>query len=400
MSLAEIIEKHDAYRKNCLNLQASENYLSPKVRSALSSDMASRYSMVFDEVVHGIYVHNAYGGTKYQEEILNAAKDLAKKIFGFKFACVRPISGHVAAMAAVLSATHRGDKIMAISPEIGGYDGYSPNYLPDMFGLKYVPLPLKEMRFVDTEAIRREKPQVIILGASYILFPYNLSEVLDVAEEIDAKVLYDASHVLGLLPSGFQKDIERCDLVYGSTHKSFPGPQGGMIFTNNQEMMEKVEKNLTWRVQDNYHSNRVAALALALEEFQGVAEIYGKRVAENSHQLGKSLHSQGLGIKYPPEFSKSHQLLIEERELERNFGLKAPEMSRVLEKNNIIVDCVGRIGTSEVTWKSYGQEDMEEIADLIIQALKGIDVRDRVRKIVEKWDGKTLGEKYSQRGIT
>ncbi len=392
MNPEELVHLHDEYRKNVLNMQASENYLSYRVRRALASDMASRYSMVFDMEVHGSVVHNAYGGTRYQEDIVNYASDMAKNVFGFQYASVKPISGHIAAMSVLISTARRGDKIMAIPPEVGGYDGYSQQYMPDMFGLKFVQLKLKDLRYVDTEDIRKEKPQLIILGASYILFPYNLDEVLDVAEDVGARVVYDVSHVLGLLPSGFQKDIERCDVVYGSTHKSFPGPQGGIILTNDSDLGNRIEKNMTWRTQDNFHTNRVAALALALEEFKPVAKEYGNRVRENSKVLARTLHSLGLEIRFPPDFTDSHQILLEEGALDE-FNLTPPEMSRVLEKNGIIVDAVGRIGTAELTWKGYGKEDMEVIAKLIISALKGESVAEEVRALVEKWDGKTMGER-------
>ncbi len=392
MNPEKLVQLHDEYRKNVLNLQASENYLSYRVRKALASDMASRYSMVFNMEVHGAKVHNAYGGTKYQEEIVNYAEKKAANIFGFRHANVKPISGHIAAMTVLLSLTDKGDKIMAIPPELGGYDGYSQPYMPDMFGLKYVPLKIEKLTRIDTTQIRKEKPALVILGASYILFPYNLDEVLEVAEEIGARVVYDASHVMGLLPAGFQKHIELCDAVYGSTHKSFPGPQGGMIFTNQEEIAERIDSNLTWRTQDNYHTNRVASLAMALSEFESVAEEYGTLVKNNSKALAQALDSSGLPVRYPPEFTESHQVLLEENALEK-FSLTPPEMSSMLEENGIIVDAVGRFGTAEPTWKGYDPEDMMAIGELIIRALQGENVREEVSELVEKWDGKTMGER-------
>ena len=374
-------------------MQASENYLSYRMRRALASDMASRYSMVFDSEVHGAFVHNAYGGARYQEKITEFAERKAKEVFGFKHANVKPISGHIAAMTVLISLTKRGDKIMAVPPEIGGYDGYSQPYLPDMLGLHYVPLELDSLRNVNAERIKREKPNLVILGASYILFPYNLDEVLETAKDLGAYVVYDASHVMGLLPSGFQKSIERCDAVYGSTHKSFPGPQGGLILSNNEEIAERVERNLTWRTQDNYHTNRVASLAMALEEFHPVREEYGRRVARNSKALARALEDGGLKILFSPEYTLSHQILIDQNSLRDEFGMSTPEMSTVLEKNGIIVDAVGRMGSAELTWKGYGEGDMERIGELIIRALRGKDVREEVEDIAELWDGKTMGER-------
>jgi glycine hydroxymethyltransferase len=387
-----IIQMHDEYRKRTLNLQASENFISYNVRRALASDMASRYSMVFDQEVHGVFVHNAYGGTRYQEEITEYAENMAKKVFGFKYANVKPISGHISAMTVLISLAKRGDKIMAIPPDLGGYDGYSQPYMPDMFGLKFIPLKLEDTHIVDAHQIRKEKPALVILGASYILFPYNLDEVLEAAEDVDAKVVYDASHVMGLLPSGFQPGIEKCHAVYGSTHKSFPGPQGGIILTNDEEISLKIEENLTWRTQDNYHTNRVAALAMALHEFFPVAKEYGKIVAKNSRALARSLEKYGLKVKFSPKYTNSHQILIDEKSLKEDFHITLPEMSKILEKNGIIVDSVGRFGTAELTWKGYKEEDMEIIGNLIVRALGGEDVRIYVDEIVDKWNGKTLGE--------
>ncbi len=395
MQPLDIVMKHDRYRANVLNMQASENYLSSSVRRALASDMASRYSMVFDSEVHGVFVHNVYGGTKYEEEIVELAEKLAMKVFGLSHSNVKPLSGHLAAMTVLIALAKRGSKIMAIPPEKGGYDGYYQPYLPDILGLEYIAPELND-GILDPNHILKTRPDIIILGASYILFPYDLKPILDAAAEIDAMVVYDASHVLGLLPSGFQNDIEKCAVVYGSTHKSFPGPQGGIILTNQSELADKIDKNLTWRTQDNFHVNRVAALAQALWEFEPVAVEYGKRVSENSYALAKTLDEIGLKIKYPPHYTRSHQVIVDEHHLLEKFNITPPKMSNILEKNGIVIDAVGRIGTAELTWKGYTAEDMEHIAHIIVSALKGNDVKAQVKNLVKKWDGKTLGEKFRE----
>jgi len=391
MNALELVREHNRLRDSTVNLQASENYISERVRFALSSDMASRYSMVFDTEVHGSFVHNAYGGTMYQEKITELAESLASEIFEFEHVNVKPISGHIAAMSVLVALAKRGDKIMAISPEDGGYDGYSQAYMPNMLGLKYKPLIIERLQHIPTEQILSYRPNLVILGASYILFPYNLKELLDVAEDINAKVVYDASHVLGLLPAGFQEHIHRCQVVYGSTHKSYPGPQGGIIMTNDERIGARIESMMTWRTQDNYHTNRVAALAVSFEEFKNVSKTYGVRVKENSQTLARELHSKGLEIKYPPEFTESHQLLVDTNALMHNYSMSPVEMSRVLEKNGIVVDNVGRIGTAEITWRGYSREDVLALADYIIDALNGESVIDDVRKLADIYHGKTLG---------
>lgn len=389
----ELINSHNVYRTHMLNMQASENYLSQTVRNALSSDMASRYSMVFDTTVHGEFVHNAYGGAKYEEKIRVFAESLAREIFNFEYASVKPISGHAAAMAVVISLTKRGDRIMTISPEDGGYDGYSYGYLPDMLGLHYKPIKTESHHILNVDDIYNFKPELIIVGASYVLFPYNLGDVITAAADVGAKVVYDASHILGLIPYGFQKDIDKCDVVYGSTHKSYPGPQGGIILSNDEYVLRKIENNLTWKVQDNYHANRVAALCVSMEEFRSVAKDYGKAVQENSHALGTSLYSKSFPLMYPPDFTKSHQLLIDVLKLHNDFKLSPAKISVILEQNGIIIDRVGRIGTAELTWKGYNPAHMRKIAALITFALSGEDVSKEVEEIVNLWDGETMGMK-------
>ncbi len=392
MKSIEIIRGHDAYRSSVLNLQASENYLSEEVRSALASDMASRYSMVFDTTVHGAMVHNAYGGARFQEEITEYAESLASEIFGFEHVNVKPISGHIAAMSVLVSLAKRGDRIMAISPEDGGYDGYSQDYLANMLGLEYRPLRIEGMRNVIVEDIMDFRPNLVILGASYILFPYNLREVIEVSRDIGAKVVYDASHVLGLLPGGFQEGIEECEVVYGSTHKSYPGPQGGIIMSNHADIARKILEEMTWRTQDNYHTNRVAALAVSLEEFGPVAREYGQRVRRNSKALASRLHELGIKVRLPPDFTESHQILLDDDALREEHGLDVVEFGEILERNRIIVDRVGRLGTAELTWKGYGEEDMIAIAHSIHLAVLGEDVSQIVHDLIAKWDGKTLGK--------
>ena len=124
-----------------------------------------------------------------------------------------------------------------------------------------------------------------------------------------------------------------------------------------------------------------------------MAKEYGKRVRENSKSLAETIDERGLKIRFPPEYTESHQILVEKDALIRDFGITFSGMCRKLEENGIIVDCVGRIGTAELTWRGYGKGDMKEIGSLIVRALRGEKVRKEVKKIVEKWDGKTMGER-------
>jgi glycine hydroxymethyltransferase len=380
--ILEYVRKHDEYRKSVLNLQASENILSPDVRSALSSDLNSRYSLIEDG--NG---ENAYGGTQYSEKILEATTKLAMDVFRSKFAEVRPMGGHIAAMVALLSITRRRGNIMAISEKHGGYTGYAQGFLPDILSLHSYEIPYDgESQSVDLDmlekAMKHVQPAAILLGQSFFLKPYDLRNIRNIADSYGCRIIYDASHVMGLIAGGsFQPDaLQYSDILFGSTHKSFFGPQGSIMLTNNREIFENIEKNLTWRAIDNYHLARVAGLGVALEEMSRHGKQYAQKVVENSHDLGKKLLSRNIPVMHSPWFSESHQLHLDKDELEKK-GMNASVFSKKLEKNGIIVDREGRIGTAEMTRMGIDETDL--VADLVKDAAEGKDVRDQVKVLIE-----------------
>ncbi|MBD6955132.1 MAG: DegT/DnrJ/EryC1/StrS family aminotransferase [Thermoplasmata archaeon] len=356
-----LTKRHNNYRENSINLLPSENILSDKVKFILGSDLASRYSLFIKDD------GNAYGGTRYADEIIIKGGELVSSLFGVKFAEIRPLSGHISAMIALLSITKKNDKIMAISPENGGYDGYSQDFLPDILSLQYRPIPFDVKAWnIDYQniekSIRDYRPDVIVLGASYFLFPYDLKFIKDLSEEYGFKIIYDSSHVMGLIAGGeFQKDIFKyAQIVYGSTHKSFFGPQGGILLTNDEEIFERIKDNVVWRTMDNYHLNRLAALVQASIEMKKYGREYASNVIRNSKRLAKNLDQKGFGIRsFRDGYTESHQILIDKK-----------EMCKKLEKSRIIIDCVGRMGTNEITRLGFHEKDVDELSDLIMLALK------------------------------
>lgn len=380
--------------EECINLLPSENITSPQVRALLSSDFGNRYTLPIDAEYAGEYIENSYRGTRITTEVERKAEEVAREVFKCRHACVQPLSGHIAAMISIVATTSRGDTICALSEADGGYDGYGQNYIPDILGLKASRLPFRpEVWNLDSEAaaakIRKEKPKVVILGASLILFPYDMAPIREACESAGSTLLYDGSHVLGLIAGGmFQRPLEEgADILFGSTHKSFFGPQGGLIVTNDDTMDAAVRKNLTWRLVDNVHWNRVAALGQALLEMKRFGPFYAKQVVRNSKRLGKELHARGLPIMFADlGYSESHQLLIDRRELKALFGLSMNDFAVRMEQSNLIIDAVGRLGTAEVTRLGAKEKDMPELADLFIEAARGKDVRKQVKAFRERFD--------------
>jgi len=380
--------------EDCINLLPSENATSPQVRALLSSDFVNRYTLPIDATYAGEYIENGYRGSRITTEVERKAEEAAREVFKARYACVQPLSGHIAAMIAIASCTKRGDKLMAIPPEHGGYDGYAQSYIPDLLGLRASTLPYDEdLGNIDTDGtvrrIRKEKPALVILGASYLLFPYDMGPVVDACKSVGAKLAYDGSHVLGLIAGGeFQKPLkEGADVLYGSTHKSFFGPQGGLVVTDSKDMDAGIRRNLTWRLVDNVHWNRVASLGHALLEMRKFGPQYARQVIKNSQRLGKELAGRGFPLRFENlGFSQSHQLLIDTNRLKGRYGLSVNDFSVRLEKSNIITDSVGRLGTAEITRMGFKERHLGSLADIFMAAAEGEDVRRDVRALRDRFD--------------
>jgi len=177
---------------------------------------------------------------------------------------------------------------------------------------------------------------------------------------------------------------EGADVMIGSTHKSFPGPQGGIVVTNSKEKAESLEKMLCFNFEegiglvDNPHPNRIAALGIVLEEMLSSGKEYASQVIKNAKSLASCLCENNIPVKFAQKgFTESHQILLD-------FDDAQP-FCRMLEKQNIFIDISGRIGVAEVTHIGMKEGEMEEIANLITGAYKGKDVKERVKKLAKKF---------------
>ena len=383
MALPEILDlvrQHNEYRRKCLNLQVSENCLSDRAREALASDMASRYSLEIEG-------KEAYGGARFSEEVLHSTEKLVAELYGSRYAEVRPIGGHIASEIVLLSLVSRRENILSIAERSGGYTGYESGYFPQMLGFRSYHIPyddrVQEIRYDDLEKIMKAaSPRLMVLGQSFFVRHYDLKVLRELCDRYQVRIAYDGSHVMGLIAGGsFQKDALRyCDVLFGSTHKSFFGPQGGIILTNDEEIMESILKNITWRAMDNFHPSRVAALGVAAGEMLKSGKEYASLVVSNSHKLGKEISERGLEARFSPWYSETHQVLLDEEKLKES-GLSFSTVSERLESNGIIVDREGRIGTAEIS--RFGMDRMSVVADLMCRAISGENVKREVEDFRE-----------------
>ncbi|HZY92167.1 MAG TPA: serine hydroxymethyltransferase [Thermoplasmata archaeon] len=375
--LARLVRAHDRWRgREVFNLLPSENALSPTARRYLSSDLAGRYTLPVHEPFEGETIDNSYAGTRYTDAIEALANAAAARLFHGRFATTRPLSGHIAALSALAPLLPRGAKLLAIEPGSGGYDGYAPGYIPALLGYTARPLPLagasarlSAERAI--EEIRRERPQAVILGQSFFLFPYPLRAIAEEAHRHDALVFYDASHVLGLVAGGrFQDPLrEGADVLYGSTHKSLPGPQGGLLVTDREDLFQQLDPALVWRVFDNAHWHRIASLGQTLLELERIGPEYAKTTVENAQALGRALHAEGFPIAAESEgFTESHQIHLDRAALAARHQVRPGALARRWEKQRLLTDLVGRVGTAEVARLGLTPADMPRLAGLLVRS--------------------------------
>ena len=374
--LAGLVRAHDRWRgRDVFNLLASENAVSKTARRYLASDLAGRYTLPMDLEVDGERIDNSYAGTRYTDRIERLANDAAARLFRARYATTRPLSGHIAALSVLAPLLPHGARLLAVPVEDGGYDGYRTGFLPSMLGYDVRPLRADGPgHTMDGEAaartIRAERPNAVLLGQSFVLEPFPLREVAEAAHEVGALVLYDASHVLGLIAGGqFQDPLrEGADVVFGSTHKSFPGPQGGLIVTDREELGGTIDPFLVWRTFDNAHWHRIAALGQTLLELERCGTEYARTVVENARALASALDTEGLPlVRAVHGFTSSHQIHLDRAGLLREHQVGPGALARRLERRRLLIDLVGRIGVAEATRLGLVPSDMPRLAHLLVE---------------------------------
>jgi glycine hydroxymethyltransferase len=385
--ILDLVKQHEEWRgKQCLNLIPSENVMSPAVRSLLSSELAHRYTAR----------DRFYMGTRFTDEIEQCGEDLARDVFRAETADLRPLSGHIADWIVLANLTKPGDTLVCVSPEDGGYPGLWEPGLASLLRLKTVPFPFSKndmnIKVEEAkEAISRAKPTIVIFGASLITFPHPVRELVKIAEENGATVGFDGSHVFGLIAGGeFQDPLrEGAQALFGSTHKTFFGPQGGIILAN-KEPGELFKEKIYPAFVDNAHWNRIAALTLAMAEMKEFGKSYATQVVRNSKILAKALHGHGFPVVCRHlGFTQSHQVILDYGDYE-----KGRRIAEKLQGANIITDCVIRIGTCEVTRRGMKEPEMLKIAELLKRTIMDGENPQSIKKDVAKLSAEHQNVEY------
>jgi len=381
-------DRHTSWRRNCLNMIASENVKSHDVTARLMSDFGNRYVNAYAPVLSSEWKLldevRWYEGLDYIQRVEKICYDLMRRVFRAEFADYRPISGEIAVVSNWFAFSNVNDVVMRRSRADGGHgllDG-----LAATTNRKVIDLPFDAREYaIDVDEcnkrIREASPKVIYCGGSNMLFPEPLREISDAAKETGAYMIYDGSHVMGLIASGkFQDPLrEGVTSLFGSTHKTLPGPQGGLTVSNaGIEIAERLDRTLLGSLIDNYHQNRVAALAVALVEILRFGTQYAAQIVSNSKALGTSLHEEGFSVLCEHKgFSASHQVLIDVSKLKVDAKMAAEKLAR----SNIIANRCPlpgdpsdrargiRVGVQEMTRVGMMESEMTHIGELFRRCL-------------------------------
>ncbi|MEM2941009.1 MAG: serine hydroxymethyltransferase [Thermoproteota archaeon] len=397
-----IVENQNRWRRQeCLNLIASESVMSPLAEKYYVSDFDGRYNEH-----SGVERH--YCGTKYAYEVEELCNQLFRERFETPFADVRPISGAVANMVVYSAFAKPGDAIISLGIPNGAHVSSTQWGIAGVRGLKSIDM------FFDTEKlnidventvklIEKVKPRLIMFGASMLLFPQPVKEIRD---RIDPKIktVYDASHVFGLIYGGvFQDPLkEEADLITSSTHKTFQGPQGGVVIGNrslSEEDWQKVETAIFPGITSNTHIHRFPALAITALEMNVFGKDYAKQVVINAKKFAESLYEKGFDVLCPDlGFTESHQVMVNVS----RFGGGKP-VSELLEASNIICNKMAlptdkpqdatrnpsgiRLGVQELTRWGMKEEEMKIVAELFKKVLvEGKTVKQEVIELKKKFN--------------
>ena len=384
----------DLYR-NGLGMIASENIISPMVQKIVASDLHGRYA-------EGLPGKRYYQGCDDFDTIESLGISLAKQVFRAQFANIQSTSGTVSNIAALKALAKPGDKITAVSTADGGHISHARMGAVGLRDLDLSTYPWDIDRMepdIDgaCKLIREISPKVCLIGQSVFLFPTPLKEIAAAAHEVGASVMYDGAHVLGLIAGGqFQDPLrEGADIMTGSSHKTFPGPQGGFLLSSSED--EKVQKKLNNAifpgVCSSYHLHHVAGKVVALAEFEEYGEAYAKDIVQNSRALAESLAAEGFDVLAESRnYTASHQVLTRHGGIDSGAGAKA---AKTLENVGIITNMNMlpgdtkaltpsglRLGVQELTRVGMGKTEMAEVAKLFARALIDNEDLNRVKQDV------------------
>jgi glycine hydroxymethyltransferase len=404
-SIRALLAEQDAWRSRSLNLIASENLLSPAARVVLDSDLLHRYA-------EGHPGGRYYEGTRFVDEIEVMATEAMRRIFRTAYADVRPISGTVANEAVFSQIVPQGAPAIAHTVAAGGHISHGRIGSLGKRTNRILPWPMSADGWtIDVpkarDLIAQERPAVAVLGRSLFLFPEPVRDVRDVCDEVGTRLLYDGAHVLGLIAGGtFQDPLrEGAHVLTGSTHKTFFGPQRGLVLCrgDDESLCKRLDKGVFPGSSSNHHLFSLPSLLVSALEMEEFGERYAKATIANARALAAAMHGRGFLVMCADRgYTQSHQVAVDVSDHGggKLVGSQLAQQDVICNMNmlpgepakNALNPRGIRLGVQEMTRNGMGTAEMEEIADILRAAiLQKQDVRPQVRALRERFPSVQYG---------
>ena len=377
-TIFEAIEKERDRQVQTLELIASENFVSEDVLEAMGSVMTNKYA-------EGYPGKRYYGGCEFVDVAEQVAIERLTKLFGAKYANVQPHSGAGANLAVFYSLLQPGDKVMGMNLSHGGHLTHGSPVSISGKWFEIVSYGVREdtqlIDYDELEAIaKKEKPKLIIAGASAYTRTIDFARFREIADEVGAKFMVDMAHIAGLVAAGLHPSpVPYADVVTSTTHKTLRGPRGGIILTNDEDIIKAINKAVFPGLQGGPLMHIIAAKAVAFKEaLEPSFKSYAQQVIDNAATLGETLKKEGVTL--VSGGTDNHIVLLDLR----SWDLTGKEAEKLLEeagitvnKNTIPFDPQSpfvtsgiRMGTAALTTRGMKQDEMVKIGEVIAAVLK------------------------------
>lgn len=383
--LKDALRKETKRQEENIELIASENYVSKDILKLQGSILTNKYA-------EGYPSKRYYGGCQYIDIFENKAIEYVCQLFGCKYANVQPHSGSSANMAVYRSLVNHGDKVMGMNLSHGGHltHGHPINFS----GLDYEIVSYnvdEKTGMIDYDEVEqlaiKEKPKMIIAGCSAYSRVIDFKRFREIADKCGAYLMVDMAHIAGLVAAGLHPSpIPYADVVTSTTHKTLRGPRGGIILTNNEEIIKKVNKVIFPGIQGGPLMHVIAAKAQCFyEALQPEFKEYQKQIIKNMKAMSDYLKSKG--VKVISDGTDNHLILVD---VKSSFDLSGKKAEKILDeihitcnKNTIPFDTESpfitsgiRIGSPAMTTRGLKEEEFKLIGEIIYKSLSNVDDKD------------------------
>ena len=385
-----VMKNRDIHEAACFNLNPATNVMNPRAEAMLSSGIGSRPSL-------------GDPGDKYEmgleaiEEIEVISAALCAEVFNADFAEIRVPSGAIANLYGFMATCKPGDTIIAPPASVGGHATHHMAGCAGLYGLRIIAAPvLADGYTIDADALmilaKVEKPKLITVGASLNLYEHPVAEIRAVADAVGAKVMFDAAHQCGIIAGKAWRDplADGAHFMTMSTYKSLGGPAGGLIVTNDPEMAEAFDAIAFPGMTANFDAAKSAAMAITMLDWRDHGQAYAAKMIEVAQGLAAGLKARGVPVFETAQgATSSHQFAI--KAAAYGGGQTA---SKHLRKAGFLACGIGlpieavagdmnglRIGTPELTRWGVDMGDVDQMCDLIVEALESQDPTSMVPRV-------------------